>query len=83
MACRWHAVITGMVLTADVDKASSGIVDEVGVSLPGRSIGLLWRFGHAQIYTGNLGLMLSPRQPEGYSSGGGDMRVTVAVTVRQ
>ena len=29
MVCGWHVIITGMVLTADVDNASAGIVDEV------------------------------------------------------
>ena len=37
-----------------LDRASSWIVDEVGASLPGRSVGLSWRFGHVQIHTGNL-----------------------------
>ena len=44
--------------TRHSDKVSSGIVDEVGVSLPGRSMGLSWRFGHAQIHTGNLEVII-------------------------
>ena len=47
MACRWCAVITGMVLTAVVDKAYSGIVDEVCASLPGRNVGCTCRSSSA------------------------------------
>ena len=45
--CRWD-------LWTHVCQVSLGIIDEVGVSLPGGSMGLSWRFGHAQIHTGNL-----------------------------
>ena len=37
-----------------LDKASLGIVDEVGVSLPGGSVGPSCMFGDVQIHTGNL-----------------------------
>ena len=39
--------------TRHSDKASLGIVDEVGASLPGGSMGPSWRSGHAQIHTGD------------------------------
>ena len=48
----------GWDLRMHVCQASSGIVDEVGVSLPGRSVGPLWRFRHAQIHTGNLWVII-------------------------
>ena len=44
----------GWDLWMHVCQASLGIVDEVGASLPGRSVGPLWRFRHVQIHTGNL-----------------------------
>ena len=37
-----------------LDKVSLGIVDEVGASLPGGSVGPSCMFGDAQIHTGSL-----------------------------
>ena len=45
--CRWD-------LQTHICQISLGIVDEVGALLPGRSVGPLWRFLHAQIHRGNL-----------------------------
>ena len=52
-ASQWNW-LCGWDLWTHVCQVSLGIVDEVGASLLGRSIGPLWRFRHAQIHTGNL-----------------------------